>query len=330
MNNYSILKLANKIIKTGSKSFSSAIKLFDPVVRYKILMLYAWCRYCDDVIDNQICGNKSKSLQKKKKNNIKYKLKILRIKTKKACIGFKMKEPAFLALQKIISISNFPVNLLFEHLDGFEMDATKRSYITLDETLDYCYHVAGTIGLIIAHLIGVKEKNTLNCARNLGIAFQLTNISRDIIDDFYIDRCYLPLNWLKNEGLNKLNFTLIENRKKLFKIVTRILDVAEFYYSSSLVKLNTLPLRSTLAIVTAWSIYREIGIKIRKYKHKAWNKRQYIKFHEIVKIFLTISWKIIIFRITTKLNIIIKKIFLTFFLKYVKIIIKIIKFKNKK
>ncbi|ALC96152.1 phytoene/squalene synthase family protein (plasmid) [Candidatus Profftella armatura] len=306
----SILKLANKIIKTGSKSFSSAIKLFDPVIRYKVLMLYAWCRYCDDVIDNQICGNRSKFL--KKNVSMKHKLKILRIKTKRACIGFKMKEPAFLALQKIISIHSFPVHLLFEHLDGFEMDVMERTYITLDETLGYCYHVAGTIGLIIAHLIGVKEKDTLNCARNLGIAFQLTNISRDVIDDFYVGRCYLPLDWLRNEGLNKSNFVLAENRKKLFKVVTRILDIAEFYYSSSLVKLNTLPLRSTLAIVTSWSIYREIGIKIRKYKHKAWNKRQHTNFFEKLKIFLTIFFKLIISRIAISLNIYKKNFFKKF------------------
>ena len=162
------------IITKGSKSFSLAARLFDPVTRDAAFFLYGWCRYCDDQVD---AVGKSETPD----------IVIERVKTLKertaAAFGFMpQNEPVFIALQYIAHRYAIPAHYALELIEGMAMDARGARYTTLKELLLYCYRVAGTVGLMMTHVMGVRDERALRNAADLGIAMQLTNIARDIID----------------------------------------------------------------------------------------------------------------------------------------------------
>lgn len=162
----------------------------------------------------------------------------------------------------------------FDHLAGFAMDVNETRYQTLDDTLRYCYHVAGVVGLMMAQIMGVRDNATLDRACDLGLAFQLTNIARDIVEDAEAGRCYLPETWLTEEGLTRENLADRGHRQALSRIARRLVEAAEPYYHSSSAGLRGLPLRSAWAIATAKQVYRRIGIKVVAAGPAAWDQRQ--------------------------------------------------------
>ncbi|WP_312585856.1 15-cis-phytoene synthase CrtB [Atlantibacter sp.] len=259
-------------MRKGSKSFDAAARLFDPKTRRSVLMLYTWCRHCDDVIDNQIAGftaNAPASVTPEQQ------LERLRDATLAVYQGHTPTEPAFAALQEVTMHHHIPAEWPLAHLDGFAMDVRGERYTSLDDTLRYCYHVAGVVGLMMAHIMGVRDAKVLDRACDLGLAFQLTNIARDVIEDAQAGRCYLPATWLAQEGLTAKSFALPEHRPALFRVVKRLLVAAEPYYDSALAGLPALPLRSRWAIATARDVYRAIGIKVAHAGARAWDRRQH-------------------------------------------------------
>ncbi|CAJ0992747.1 15-cis-phytoene synthase CrtB [Pantoea sp. Nvir] len=271
MNNTKLLHYAVKVIEVGSKSFSIASKLFNAKTRRSVLMLYAWCRYCDDVVDNQRLGFPSVSSLL---HTPQQRLTELELKTRQAYSGMKMHELAFEAFQEVVFTHSISSVYAFEHLEGFAMDVRDTRYETLQDTLRYCYHVAGVVGLMMAQIMGVRDDLILDRACDLGIAFQLTNIARDIIEDSRIGRCYLPESWLREAGLDRLHFADHAYRSALSCVARRLLSQAELYYASASVGLAGISFRSTWAIATAKEIYRRIGVKVYRKGESAWDYRQ--------------------------------------------------------
>ncbi|MFB6327499.1 15-cis-phytoene synthase CrtB [Pantoea deleyi] len=271
MNSPSLLDHAVETMEVGSKSFATASKLFDAKTRRSVLMLYSWCRHCDDVIDDQVLGfsNETPSLQ-----SAEQRLSQLEIKTRQAYAGSQMHEPAFAAFQEVAMAHDILPAYAFDHLAGFAMDVHETRYLTLDDTLRYCYHVAGVVGLMMAQIMGVRDNATLDRACDLGLAFQLTNIARDIVEDAEAGRCYLPETWLAEEGLTRENLADKGHRQALSRIARRLVEAAEPYYHSSSAGLPDLPLRSAWAIATARQVYRKIGIKVVAAGPAAWDQRQ--------------------------------------------------------
>ena len=271
MNSPSLLDHAVETMEVGSKSFATASKLFDARTRRSVLMLYSWCRHCDDVIDDQVLGfsNNTPSLQ-----SAGQRLAQLEIKTRQAYAGSQMHEPAFAAFQEVAMAHDILPAYAFDHLAGFAMDVNETRYQTLDDTLRYCYHVAGVVGLMMAQIMGVRDNATLDRACDLGLAFQLTNIARDIVEDAEAGRCYLPETWLAEEGLTRENLADRGHRQALSRIARRLVEAAEPYYHSSSAGLRGLPLRSAWAIATAKQVYRRIGIKVVAAGPAAWDQRQ--------------------------------------------------------
>jgi len=108
----------------------------------------------------------------------------------------------------------------------------------------------------------------------MGLAFQLTNIARDIVDDAQAGRCYLPATWLAEEGLTTENLASPEHRQALSRVARRLVQHAEPYYHSATAGLSGLPLRSAWAIATAKQVYRKIGMKVDEAGQQAWDQRQ--------------------------------------------------------
>jgi len=280
-----IVRLSRAIIQAGSKSFAAAAKIFNPETRASAYLLYAWCRHCDDVIDGQQLGYDQGNTPNHDPTKELIKL---RKQTNDALTGILTDDPIFSALQKVISKNNIPKAYPLALLDGFEMDVHRRSYQTIDDTLNYCYHVAGVVGVMMSIIMGAKDDTTLDRACDLGLAFQLTNIARDVIEDAQNERVYLPSAWLRSAGLNADPNLLLQesHREQLVIVVDRLLKEAEKYYDSSLSGLPKLGFRSAWAIATARIVYRKIGIELIKNGPKAWDRRvsttKYQKFSALI------------------------------------------------
>ncbi len=270
MMNQSLLDHVTQTMAAGSKSFASAAKLFDPAIRRSALMLYAWCRHCDDTIDGQDMGFSAPVAQDTPQQRLVH----LQTLTRRALTGVPMEEPAFAAFQEVAFAHAIPEQLAFDHLVGYAMDARGERYHTFTDTLGYCYHVAGVVGLMMAHIMGVRERTVLDRACDLGLAFQLTNIARDIVEDAQAGRCYLPTRWLAEEGVSLHNYAKPSQRAALGRLAHRVVTAAEPYYQSAREALAGLPLRSAWAIATALGVYRQIGLNVRHAGEHAWSQRQ--------------------------------------------------------
>lgn len=264
--------LSKAIIQKGSKSFAAAARLFDSDTRESAYLLYAWCRHCDDVIDGQKLGFRDGDAAA---HDPIAELATLRRQTAEAIAGEKPASPIFEALRRVVRKHEIPAAYPFALLDGFQMDVEARQYDSLNDTLTYCYHVAGVVGIMMAMVMGARKEATLDRANDLGLAFQLTNIARDVIEDARIDRLYLPSQWLREEGAPVDPGQLVDARYRpqVAAVVRRLLVEADKYYRSSLAGLPDLGMRSAWAIATARSVYRRIGSGVLARGPAAWDSR---------------------------------------------------------
>ncbi len=265
-----LLAHALNSIAVGSKSFASASRLFDPHTRRSAVLLYAWCRHCDDVIDGQQAGHDAVPLTPAEARQ---RLAELRAQTHDAYLGAPAQEPAFAALQDVQQRHGIHRQEALDLLEGFAMDVDERQYQTLEDTLQYCYHVAGVVGLMMARIMGTQQPQVLHRACDLGLAMQLTNIARDIIDDAKVGRCYLPRQWLDEFGLTPATLAQPQHRAAVAQMARRLVDHAEPYYASAEAGLAALPWRSAWAVASAGAVYRRIGIKVRAAGPQAWDTR---------------------------------------------------------
>ena len=267
--NASLLEHATDTIKVGSKSFAAAARLFDAPTRRSVLMLYAWCRHCDDVVDGPELGFNVAAPS----HYPHAEMARLVEQTRRAYAGETMTDPAFAAFQEVALRHAIAPRHAFDHLAGFGMDVDAVQYETIEDTLRYCYHVAGVVGLMMAQIMGAQDPAVLDRACDLGLAFQLTNIARDIVDDARIGRCYLPAQWLREAGIPLEEIALPRHRVALAKLAARLVDHAEPYYAAALGGVAALPLRSAWAIATARRVYRQIGIEVKARGPHAWDER---------------------------------------------------------
>jgi len=237
------------IIRRHSKSFALAARLLSPLARGHAEKLYAWCRYADDAIDlapTPLAATLA--------------LADLRADLDAIYCGSPVNSPAGNMLAKVVSDIRLPREYPDELLAGMAMDAAGTRYRTLDELLLYCYRVAGVVGLMMCHAMGVADERAVVHAGHLGIAMQLTNIARDVAEDWSRGRLYLPLDWLGGEPPQDRPL----DDATTAPVVRRLLDVADGYYASGEAGLIHLDRRSRLAVRVARTVYAEIGSEVRR------------------------------------------------------------------
>ena len=264
-----VLAASEAAIQEGSKSFAAAARLFDARTRADAVMLYAWCRHCDDVVDGQVLGMGRAEVA----GTPAERLDALYEETERAYRGAPSAHPAFAAFAEVVARNDIPERYPLQLLEGFRMDVEGRRYQSLDDTLTYCYHVAGVVGVMMALIMGARDDEVLDRASDLGLAFQLTNICRDVMEDAAIGRLYLPADFLAEAGVPEAEIAAPANRAKVAGVAARLLDVAEPYYEQALYGIRALPLRSACAIATARAVYGAIGTKVRAEGARAWDKR---------------------------------------------------------
>jgi 15-cis-phytoene synthase len=256
------------IITKGSKSFSLAARLFDPATRDAAFFLYGWCRYCDDQVDTAgPCETPDVVLDR---------VTSLKERTAAAFGFMPQTDPVFIALQYIAQRYAIPAHYALELIEGMAMDARGTRYTTLKELLLYCYRVAGTVGLMMTHVMGVRDERALRHAADLGIAMQLTNIARDIVEDAEMGRVYIPLAWLCEAEIEPGEIAAPQHREKLVLLTLRLLNEAERYYRSGDQGLWQLSFRSACAVASARSVYSEIGRQLAVKGTRAWDERTYV------------------------------------------------------
>lgn len=258
---------AEEAISGGSKSFRMASRLFDRPTRERAWLLYSWCRHCDDVCDGQASGHRSDHA-----TGTVAELETMTIQTLKG-------EPAgalpYQALSVVLDEVKIPARLVMDHLRGFLLDAEGWRPGTEADMLQYCYHVAGAVGCMMAVVMGVDpdDERTLACASDLGTAFQLSNIARDVFDDQLAGRCYIPAEWLEEQGLSESNLNEPERREALVGLVHRLTELAGRYETTARAGIPKLPFRARWAVLAASQIYGAIGRQVASLGSHAWDHR---------------------------------------------------------
>ena len=171
-----------------------------------------------------------------------------------------------------------------------EMDLTQCVIKSETELQLYCHRAAGTVGLMMCHLLGVNEPSARQCADALGIAMQMTNIARDVAEDWQRGRCYLPENWL----VSRLRPGNLPRNEDVRLAVKRLLDLADHHYTIGLKGLQYLPVQSRIAILVSAAIYREIGQIIRERDFRVMDGRvrvPKVRKMKIVAQSIILSWK---------------------------------------
>ncbi|HEY5907323.1 MAG TPA: phytoene/squalene synthase family protein, partial [Vicinamibacteria bacterium] len=184
--------LCRQVLALHSKSFALAGTLFPPGARDDAAAVYAWCRRADDAVDLAGPDHASASLAR------------MRGELDKIFGGGSLTDPILVGFQEVAEARQIPRCYAEELLHGLQMDVEFTRYQTLDELMLYCYRVAGTVGLMMCHVMGVADPRALRHAAHLGMAMQLTNICRDVMEDWDRRHIYLPDELLGEPGADEL------------------------------------------------------------------------------------------------------------------------------
>jgi len=256
------LKLNSSVdLRKEGKSFYWASFFLPKSYKENAGTLYSICRYFDDIADkyseDQTVYLKNSIEEIRTNNNNKVNI--------------------FLKKNKIN-------NLIFiDLIEGLILDQKKIRIQNKEELIKYSYHVAGTVGLMMSKIIGVKHDKAAQSAIDLGIGMQLTNIARDVYEDSKMKRIYLPANWIPDISLKNLadphNKTL-EKDERISNAIHEVICLSDKFYENGFAGLKYIPLSTRLGIFIAANIYRGIGIKIKSNKKKYLRKRVYLNLLE--------------------------------------------------
>ena len=281
MNRDALVLGAEDAISRGSKSFRAASRLFDRRTRQRAWLLYCWCRHCDDVCDGQELGRGGAAGPAGMAEAV--------ARTEIVLAGGATGLLPFDALGAVLAECAIPHRYIRDHLAGFDLD--EQGWVPRDEAdlLRYCYHVAGAVGCMMAVVMGVApdDEETLARACDLGIAFQLSNIARDIRDDAEAGRCYLPAQWLREAGLDDASVGDEENRAAVAHLVQRFIELVGRYERSARLGVPSLPFRSRWAVLSAAGLYGRIGRTVAELGPRAWDRRVVVPRREKARILAT-------------------------------------------
>ncbi|HEY0621756.1 phytoene/squalene synthase family protein [Sphingomonas sp.] len=266
----SVVAAAQDSIARGSRSFAMASQIFDPATRERAWLLYAWCRACDDLADGQELGRDAAPVA-----DPAARLARMRDLTARALAGEWTGDAAFDALKIVAEETRLPHCFAHDLIEGFALDAKGWFPRSENDLLRYCYHVAGSVGCMMAVVMGVDpaDEATLDRACDLGIGFQLANIARDIEADDRIGRCYLPVEWLVEMDIPPGQHMKPPFRARLVVIAKWLAEMAETYTASARRGTPALHFRSAWAVLAAAGIYGGIAREVAARGAHAWDHR---------------------------------------------------------
>jgi phytoene synthase len=244
-------------IEKHSKSFSLASRLLPQQAGERAAVVYAWCRRADDAIVESVAEPPALALAR------------LRFELAELYADGMTDDAVLAAFRGVLRETGIPWQYPADLLAGMEMDVTGHEYGRFEDLLIYCYRVASTVGLMMCHVMGVSHPEALRHAAHLGLAMQLTNICRDVREDWSRGRLYLPEELLARHGVQSLG----SRRGQPFPsdavdgcrgAIAELLGVADRYYASSDRGLDYLSWRCAFGVNAARRIYRAIGAELAR------------------------------------------------------------------
>lgn len=251
----------HEMIKHHSKTFSLAASLLDPDRSNAISALYSFCRITDDIVDKQMADHESLLLNWK--NSISSQIP-------------NIADPVQLAWLYTRAKYSIPSEYMDQLITGVLMDTKKYRYTTFEELVEYCYHVASTVGLMSMHIIGFSDKKAFAFAIKMGVALQLTNIIRDVGEDFEMGRIYIP-----QEDLDRFAITENHFRHKIVDqawkdMIAFQIKRARRFFQESWDGLNYLESKGRWSIMAAATLYREILTMVERNEFDNLNRRAFV------------------------------------------------------
>jgi phytoene synthase len=233
---------ATAVLRRHGRSFHFGGRLLGGRELRRSARLYAFCRWLDDLVDH---GHPA----------------IARRQLDQVRLQLQGKRPTTPGVSDFLRLSEqcaIPLEHALELTAGLEQDLEPVRVPDWAGLVRYAYRVAGTVGLMMSHVLGARSPAARPFAIDLGIAMQLTNIARDVAEDARADRRYLPASWVGPIE----PMALLDTPNRLRPACRQLLEEAERYYDSGLAGLAYLPPRARIAIGVAGRIYREIGRRL--------------------------------------------------------------------
>ena len=245
-----------QVLARHGKSFYWASKFLGAELADRAAQLYLFCRFVDDLADGDLPDRQESLVDIRD-----------RLGGKNIAAG-----PETEAFIKLAKSHNIPLSAASELLEGMLSDQTPTAVADEAELLSYCHAVAGTVGLMMCRVLNCDEPRADSFAIDLGIAMQLTNISRDVLEDAKMNRRYLPASWT-NATPAQIAAADVDCQQQVAQAITRLLSLSEQYYASAQLGIRLLPFRSRLAIAIALRVYRQIGRVLKRRKMVWWQDR---------------------------------------------------------
>lgn len=263
-------RACRELLRHGSKSFHAASLLLPPPVRDAASALYAFCRVADNAVDDE--GTAAEPKTAGAVESLERRL--------DAIYGDGgLDGPVDRAFRSVVRAHAIPRAIPAALLEGLLWDERGRTYEELPDLYDYAVRVGSTVGVMMTLVMGRRDATTLADAAELGMAMQLTNISRDVGEDARRGRVYLPIRRLRESGVDVVTW-LEEPRYEpgIGSTVAWLLDDADRLYARSWAGISRLPATSRPAIRAAALLYAEIGNEIRRagldpVRRRAWTSR---------------------------------------------------------
>lgn len=246
-----VLAECRAILARGSKSFAFASRLLPARLQDPVAAYYAFCRVSDDAVDES--------------DDPRAALDALHTRLERIYAGRPDPHPADEGLAWVVHSFGIPRAPVAALLDGYRWDVEARRYEALSDVRAYAARVAGSVGVVMTLIMGRRDPDVLFRAADLGVAMQLTNIARDVGEDARNGRIYLPLSWLRAEGIDPTEFLASPRYCDGVGVaVCRLLDHAEHLYRRAERGILALPADCRTAIAAAHRIYADIGRVIRR------------------------------------------------------------------
>jgi phytoene synthase len=263
---------ADRVLAAKGKSFYWARHLLGPKHASRATRLYRFCRYVDDLADED------QSAARSKKNITALRESILSGSTEDAVVQDGL---------ALINACQIDKRAVLDLIAGVWSDTELVRMEDDAHLVQYCYQVAGTVGLMMCKVLDVDHPEAEAFAIDLGIAMQLTNVCRDIQADALVDRRYIPSALVNGLAPSELIHPSEAHKQMVQQAVATLLNLADDYYQSGERGLSYLPFRARLAILVAARLYREIGQKLRRQEYEYWHQR--IVVSKAKKLMLTIE-----------------------------------------
>jgi len=242
---------ADKVRQSGS-SFASSFRFLDPPRRQAINALYAFCREVDDVVDECLEPAIARA-----------KLDWWRDELDKLESG-RPAHPVTQALARTRENFNLPVEQLGEIIDGMQMDLDLARYADFAQLQLYCHRAAGVVGLLSAEIFGYSDRHTLKYAHTLGLAFQLTNIIRDVGEDARRGRIYLPQDELARFGVAERDILNSRHTPEFVALMAFQAQRAREHYERAFAQLPAADRKAQRAGLVMAAIYRTLLDEIER------------------------------------------------------------------